>query len=202
MYVMVRVTIIQFLVMEAVKAWISSCASLEINVTVIGTTVTMKSIVMMALMRVELVKPGRCSSVKWVLHTVTVLWKYNLRCILGVFVVQNFCLHELWKPHSFRIYSQAFDKSKIHQPSLEKLQFEGSKIEAFLLDFWGKMLKIKQNCFNLAPFKLLFFKSGLMNFSYLKGCWSGRLGSIFWCQVASTVHADKSFEPQKLPKYT
>ena len=64
MYVMVRVMIIQFLVMEAVKAWISSCASLEINVTVIGTTVTMKSIVMMALMRVELVKPGRCSSVK------------------------------------------------------------------------------------------------------------------------------------------
>ena len=29
----------------------------------------------------------------------------------------------------------AFEKSKIHQPNLEKLWFKGSKIEAFLLDF-------------------------------------------------------------------
>ena len=29
----------------------------------------------------------------------------------------------------------AFEKSEIHQSNLEKLQFEGSKIEGFLLDF-------------------------------------------------------------------
>ena len=66
MYVMERVTITQFLVMEAVKVWISSCASLEINVTVIGIIATMKNIVMMDLMRVGHVKPGMCNPKKYV----------------------------------------------------------------------------------------------------------------------------------------
>ena len=66
MYVMERVMITQFLVMEAVKVWISSCASLEINVTVIGIIATMKNIVTMDLMRVGHVKPGMCNPKKYV----------------------------------------------------------------------------------------------------------------------------------------
>ena len=34
----------------------------------------------------------------------------------------------------------AFEKSKIYQPNLEKLQFEGCKILAFLFDFKEKFL--------------------------------------------------------------
>ena len=40
-----------------------------------------------------------------------------------------------------------FEKSKIHQPNLEKLQFEGSKIEAFLLDFQHFSSKISKNAY-------------------------------------------------------
>ena len=44
-----------------------------------------------------------------------------------------------------------FEKSKLHQPNLEKLQFKGSRIEAFLLDFEGKCEKLPKNAPILLP---------------------------------------------------
>ena len=44
-----------------------------------------------------------------------------------------------------------FEKSEIHQPNLEKLQFKGSRIEAFLLDFEGKCEKLPKNAPILLP---------------------------------------------------
>ena len=45
----------------------------------------------------------------------------------------------------------SFEKSKIHEPNLQKLQFEGSKIEAFLLDFQHFSSKISKNASILLP---------------------------------------------------
>ena len=42
-----------------------------------------------------------------------------------------------------------------------------------------KILKIKQKCFNLDLVELQFLMIGLMDFRFLKACWSGRLVSIF-----------------------
>ena len=43
-----------------------------------------------------------------------------------------------------------FEKSKIHQPNPEKLQYEGSKIQAILHDFKKnveKQAKMQESCF-------------------------------------------------------
>ena len=52
-----------------------------------------------------------------------------------------------------------FEKSKIHQPNPEKLQFKGSKIQAIFLDFKGKCWKISKNAQILLPINCNF--SGL-----------------------------------------
>ena len=52
-----------------------------------------------------------------------------------------------------------FEKSKTDQPSPEKLQFNGSKIEVFLLDFWQYPLKSSWNDSILVPLNSYF--SGL-----------------------------------------
>ena len=45
----------------------------------------------------------------------------------------------------------AFEKSKIHQPNLEEFQFEGSKIEQFLSDFYHFSSKTSKNASILLP---------------------------------------------------
>ena len=56
------------------------------------------------------------------------LWHKNFVCMICETNLALECAHKSSWP-------TAFEKSKIHQPNLEKLQFEGSKIEGFLLDF-------------------------------------------------------------------
>ena len=95
MYVMERVTITRFLVMEAVKVWISSCASLEINVTVIGIIAIMKNIVTMDLMRVGPAKPGMCKPVKCVLqmcgnYMCTDCVIFQMLCLLQIYLLPTF----------------------------------------------------------------------------------------------------------------
>ena len=117
-------------------------------------------------------------------HTVTRIWNWSDRCVLGHFVTQKFCLHITcetylaleWAPKSF--WPTGFEKSKIHQANPQKLQFKESKIKYFCLDF-SNFLKIKQKGSNLASFKWEFLKIGLMNFRFLKACGSGRLWSTF-----------------------
>ena len=103
MYVMERVTITQFLVMEAVKVWISSCASLEINVTVIGIIATMKNIVTMDLMRVGPVKPGMCKPVKCVLQMCGPQICGNYMCTDCV-IFQMLCLLQIYLLPTFKSY--------------------------------------------------------------------------------------------------
>ena len=79
-------------------------------------------------------------------YTVIVIWEWIYRCNLEVFLTQKFfCMNcETYlalecapKPP----WPTGFEKSKIHQPNPEELQFKGSKIEAFLLDFEGNWSK-------------------------------------------------------------
>ena len=61
-------------------------------------------------------------------------------------------------------------------------------------------LQIKQNCLNLASYKLEFLRIGLMYFRFLKACESRRLWSTFWSQVGFTIHANKINVSQNVPK--
>ena len=73
-----------------------------------------------------------------------ILWQENFVCMnCETYLALEYAHKPTWPT--------GFEKSKIHQPSLEKLQFKGSRIEAFLLDFEGKCWKLTKNASILLP---------------------------------------------------
>ena len=81
-------------------------------------------------------------------------WLYYESIILGVFwdflwdktfISMNCVMHLISKCAHNPPWPTGFEKSKIHQPNIEILKFEGSKIEAFLLIFEGKRGKLCKN---------------------------------------------------------
>ena len=137
----------------------------------------------------------------------TQLWNWSNRCIFGLFVTQNFCLHELWNLFSFKICPNAsltHRRWEIQNPSTQTWEIAIFKMQDWSVFAWISTfsLKIKQKSFNLVYIKLHLFKIGLMDFEFLKACGSSRLWSTFWSYVCLTIHASKSFVSQKVPKYT
>ena len=124
---------------------------------------------------------------------------------MGHFVTQNFCLHELWHLLSFRMCTKAsltYRLWEIQNPLTQSWEIaiwmkeDGCIFGWFLTIF----LKNKEKYLNLASFKLQFLKIGLMNFGLLKACWSRRLCCTFWSLVGFTIHANKNFVSQNVPK--
>ena len=116
--------------------------------------------------------------------TVPVLWNWTNSTILEHFVTQNFCLHELWNLHSFRICPQAYLTHRLWEiwntsTQSWEIAIQRKQDWSIFAWFWGKMRKITQKCSNLASWKLQFLKIGLMYFRFLKACGSGRLVGIF-----------------------
>ena len=73
-----------------------------------------------------------------------ILWQEN-------FVCMNCATYLALKCAPMPPWPTSFEKSKIHEPNLEKLQFKGSKIEGFLLVFKGKCWKSSKNASILLP---------------------------------------------------
>ena len=72
------------------------------------------------------------------------LWHKNFICVnCETYLALECSLKSPWPT--------AFEKFKIHQPNLEKLQFKGSKIEAFLPVFKEKCWKSSKNASILLP---------------------------------------------------
>ena len=142
MYVMERVTITQFHVMEAVKAWISSCASLEINVTVIGIIAIMKNIVMMALMRVGPVKPGMCKPVKCVLQMCGPQICGNYMCTDCV-IFQMLCLLQIYLLPTFKSYVGLYFELYIFFSSLKNSCFVRSILWCSRKGYWNITQSLK-----------------------------------------------------------
>ena len=116
--------------------------------------------------------------------TVPVIWNWNNRCILRVFVSQKFYLHELWNLHIYRMCPKASLTNRLWEIRNSSTQSWDIAILrkqdwSIFAQFHGKILKIEQKCFNLSSFKLQYLKIGLMNFGFLKACWSGRLLGTF-----------------------
>ena len=137
--------------------------------------------------------------------TVPVIWNWKNRCILGVFVTQKFCLHELWNLLSLRMCPKAFLTHKLWEiwnSSSQSWEIGILRKQDWcnFAQFQGKMLKIKQKCLKLVSLKLQFLKIGLMNFGLLKACWSRRLCCTFWSLVGFTIYANKNFVSQNVPK--
>ena len=73
-----------------------------------------------------------------------ILWQENFVCMnCGTYLALEYAHKPTWPT--------GFEKSEIHQPNLEKSQFKGSRIEAFLLDFEGKCEKLPKNAPILLP---------------------------------------------------
>ena len=70
-----------------------------------------------------------------------------------------------------------FEKSKIHHRNPEKLQFEGSKIWAFLLDFKGKCWKTSKNAQILLPLNSNFSGLGWCILDFSKPVGQGGFGA-------------------------
>ena len=82
------------------------------------------------------------------IHTVTVIWNWDFSWLKD-FVFMNCETYLALECFPKCPWSTAFEKSKIHQPNLEKLQFKGSKIEAFSLFLWKNSenrTKMLQSC--------------------------------------------------------
>ena len=111
---------------------------------------------------------------------------------LACFVKPAYC--------SLRMCSQATLTHRLWEiENLSTQSWELSKIGAFLPDFSYFPEKTSKN----APIlKLQILRIGLMDFWFLKACGSSRLWSTFWSHVGFTIHANKIFVSQKVPKYT
>ena len=89
---------------------------------------------------------NRCvHEIQWLYYESTIigvfwdyLWHKSFVCMICEIYLALECAQ---KPS----WPTGFEKSKIHQPNLEELQFEGSKIEAILLIFMGKRWKLDKN---------------------------------------------------------
>ena len=79
-----------------------------------------------------------------------------------------------------------FEKSKIHHPNPEKLQFKGSKIQAILHDFEEKCWKTSKNAWILLPLNC--------NFSGLGWCILDFSKPV--CQVGFGAHFDAKLVSQ------
>ena len=73
----------------------------------------------------------------------------------------------------------SFEKSKIHYPKPEKLQFKGRKIQANFLDFKGKCWKISKNAQILLPINCNFSGLGWCILDFSKPVGQGGFGAHF-----------------------
>ena len=78
-----------------------------------------------------------------------------------------------------------FEKSKIHQPNLKKLQFKGSKIEAFLLYFQDNPSKSSKNASFLPPINCNFSRLGWWILDFSKPVGQGGMWAYFKAKKVS-----------------
>ena len=78
-----------------------------------------------------------------------------------------------------------FEKSKIHHPKPEKLQFKGRKIQANFLDFKGKCWKISKNAQILLPINCIFSGLGWCILDFSKPVGQEGFGANFEAKLVS-----------------
>ena len=116
--------------------------------------------------------------------TVPVIWNWNNRCILRVFVSQKFYLHELWNLHIYRMCPKASLTNRLWEIRNSSTQSWDIAILrkqdwSIFAQFSAFYLEIEQKCINLAFLKFQFLRLGLMDFRFLKACGLRRLWGIF-----------------------
>ena len=106
--------------------------------------------------------------------TVPVIWNWNNRCILRVFVSQKFYLHELWNLHIYRMCPKASLTNRLWE--IRNSSTQSWDIAILRKQDWSIFLNFQHFTLNLSNLAFLkFLRFGSMDFRFLKACVSGRL---------------------------